>query len=63
MNASILHDMTMTHEACLELIARLQEVRSEMDDEAWDAATEGPLGEILCAAMDIEYLLEKYEES
>lgn len=52
--------LTLYHEAAVELHARLEEARAAMSDEEWDAMCDGPAGEILCAAMDIEYYVEKF---
>ena len=50
-------------EACQELRDRLNEAREELTDAQFEKQYDGPLGEILCAAMDVEYMLEKCEKS
>lgn len=60
MSINVFDSLTMYHEAAVELHARLEEAREAMSDEEWDAANDGPLGEILCAAMDVEYYAEKF---
>ena len=56
-------DLTNLFEACTELRDRLNELREEMTDEQFDQLTDGPMGEVLCAAMDVEYTIEKCEEA
>ena len=62
MSASIFDQITMLHEACVELHLRLEEAREAMTDEDFEAMCDGPAGEILCAAMDVEYYAEKFKE-
>ena len=38
------------------------EAREEMTDEEFEAFEDGPIGEILCAAMDVEHAFEQIEE-
>lgn len=52
--------LTLYHEAAVELSARLEEARQSLSDEEWDSYCDGVLGEILCAAMDVEYYAEKF---
>ena len=54
--------LTSLIDSCSELRDRLNELREELTDSQFDKVSEGPLGEILCAAMDVEYELEKCEE-
>ena len=50
-------------EACQELRDRLNEAREELTDAQFDRQQDGPFGEIFCAAMDVEYMLEKCEDA
>ena len=54
-------DLTNLFEACTELRDRLNELRKELTDDQFDDAMSGPLSEVLCAAMDVEYAIEKCE--
>lgn len=58
MNTGNLNDLIELLETCGQLRDRLEEARTEVSDEAWDALQDGPFGEILCAAMDVEHLIE-----
>ncbi len=60
MSISVFDSLTLYHEAAVELHARLEEARAAMSDEEWDAMCDGPAGEILSAAMDVEYYAEKF---
>jgi len=55
-------DLTNLFEACTELRDRLNELREELTDDQFDDAMSGRLSEVLCAAMDVEYAIEKCEE-
>jgi len=61
MNTGTFHDLINLWEHCDELRDRLTEARMSLTDEQWDTACEGPFGEILCAAMDVEAALEDCE--
>ena len=63
MDANTFADFGALYDACAELRARLNEARDALSDDAWDAAQSGPFAEILCAAMDVEYWVDKCEES
>ena len=52
------NDLITLWEYCDELRDRLNETREALTDEQWDAATDGPFGEILMAAMDVESAFE-----
>ena len=58
-----LDSLTSLIDSCSELRDRLNEAREELTDAQFDKQQDGPWGEILCAAMDVEYELEKYEEA
>jgi len=58
MNTGNLNDLIELLETCGQLRDRLVEARNEATDEQWDAFGEGPFGEILCAAIDVEDLIE-----
>jgi len=49
------------YECCTELKARLEEAREALSEEQWEALDQGPFGEILGAAMDVEYYVDKIE--
>jgi len=59
--ATFREDLSDLLTACAELRSRLQEVRLNTEDEEFDTACDGTFGELICAAMDIEYSLEKIE--
>ena len=58
MNTGNLNDLIELLETCGQLRDRLEEARRDADADAWDALQDGPFGEILCAAMDVEHLIE-----
>lgn len=58
MNTGNLNDLIELLETCGQLRDRLAEARVEATDEQWEAISDGPFGEILCAAMDVEDLIE-----
>lgn len=58
MNTGNLNDLIELLETCGQLRDRLKEARIEATDEQWDALGEGPFGEILCVAIDVEHLIE-----
>ena len=58
MNTGYLNDLISLVEYCDALRDRLEEAREAATDEQWDAFTDGPFGEILCAAMDVEGQLD-----
>ena len=57
----MINDLTNLFEACTELRNRLNELREELTDEQFDQLTDGPAGEVLYAAMDVEYTIEQCE--
>ena len=59
MNTAIFNDMITLVENCQELMARLDEAREALTDEQFDEALDGPFGEILAAAMDVEGAMEE----
>lgn len=63
MNSDKFADFGALYDACVELRARLVEAREAISDDAWETAQEGLFAEILCAAMDVEYWVDKCEES
>lgn len=62
MKNTTFENLALLLEACVELRKWLVVAREAMTDEAWDAMCDGPAGEILCAAMDVEYYVEKCNE-
>jgi len=58
MNTAYLENLTELLETCDQLRDQLEEAREALSDEAWDEMQDGPFGEILCAAMDVEHLIE-----
>lgn len=42
-------------EATEQLLQRLEEARQTVPEEEFEAIMEGPLGDILCAVLDLEY--------
>ena len=58
MNTGIFNDMITLVEHCQELSRQLATAREELTDEQWDEMQDGPFGEILCAAMDVEAQLD-----
>ena len=42
-------------EACQELRNRLEQAREAIPDAVWDAMADGPFGDVLDAAMDVEH--------
>ena len=58
MNTGNLNDLIELLETCGQLRNRLAEARVEATDEQWDAIIDGPFGEILSAAIDVEDLIE-----
>jgi hypothetical protein len=62
MNSDTFADFGALFDQCLELRARLQEAREALSDADFDKAMDGPMSEVLCAAMDIEYWVDKCEE-
>ena len=61
MNTGSFHDLINLWEHCDALRDRLNEAREALTDEQWEAMQDGPFGEILCAAMDVEAALEDCE--
>lgn len=43
------------HDATDQLLQRLEEVRQTVPEEEFEAIMEGPLGDLLCAVLDLEY--------
>lgn len=43
------------HDATDQLLQRLEEVRQTVPEEEFAAIMEGPLGDLLCAVLDLEY--------
>lgn len=62
MDSNNFADFGALFDACVELRSRLEEAREALSDEQFDAALDGPLSEILCAAMDVEFWVDKCEE-
>jgi len=58
MNTGNLHDLIALLETCSELRDRLNEAREALTDEQFEALYDTPFDEILCAAMDVEALLD-----
>ena len=63
MNTENLNKLIELFEHCQELRDRINEAREALTDEQWEAAYEGPFGEIIDAAVDLEAALEDCEES
>ena len=61
MNTGTFHDLIALWEYTDALRDRLNEAREALTDEQWEAACDGPFGEILCAAMDVEAAFEDCE--
>ena len=62
MATNVFDRITQLHEANEELVKRLEEARQTISEEEFEAVMDGPFGEILCAAMDVEYAwLKCYE--
>jgi len=58
MNIGNLHDLIALLETCSELRDRLNEARETLTEEEFDALYETPFDAIVCAAMDVEALLD-----
>ncbi|MFZ9131505.1 MAG: hypothetical protein ACO20M_06065 [Methylophilaceae bacterium] len=56
-------DFGALYDACTELRAALLAAREAASEAEWEALEEGPFAEILCAAMDVEWWVDKCEES
>ena len=54
----VLESLDALYETSFELHSALERAREAISDEDWDAFLDGPLGEVLCAAMDVEYHAE-----
>ena len=63
MKSGSFNDLINLWEYCDALRDRLEEARKDVDAQQWDAACDGPFGEILCAAMDVEAAFENCEKS
>lgn len=61
MNSENFADFGALFDHCVELRARLEEARKVISDDDWAAMSDGPFGEILCAAMDVEYWVDECE--
>lgn len=62
MSANVFTRIAQLQEANEELVKRLEEARQTISEEEFEAAMDGPFGEILCAAMDVEFVwLKCYE--
>lgn len=48
---------------CAKLYERLEEARFEVPDEDFQVFLEGPMGEVICAAIDVEAAWLKCVES
>lgn len=57
--ATAFDKLAALHEACDALVKALEDTREEVPDEVWDAAMDGPWGNILGAAMDVEYWTDR----
>jgi hypothetical protein len=62
MDAGAFSSLGMLFQACQELRDRLDEAREALTEDEFEAAYEGPFAEILCAAMDVEDVLEQCEK-
>ena len=58
MNTGTFHDLINLWERCDLLRQALEDARKELTDEQWDELTDGPFGEILAAAVDVEEAFE-----
>ena len=56
-------DFGALYDACAELKAALVAAREAVGEAEWDAAGEGPFSDILCAAMDVEWWVDRCEDS
>lgn len=63
MDTGTFENLSNLFQACRELRDRLDEARDALTEEEFEAAYEGPFAEILCAAMDLEMVLEHCEAS
>ena len=54
MNTAIFNDVINLVEYCEELKARLEEAREELTEDQWQQIKDGPFGEVLAAAEDVE---------
>ena len=59
MVTTLFDDLSLLVDACHELRAALDKARTELSDEVFDDLQDGPGADIVCAAMDVEYFLEK----
>lgn len=58
MNTGNLNDLIELLETCGQLRDRLNEAREALTEEQFEALYDTPFDEILCAAMDVEHLLD-----
>ena len=62
MTTDVLENMIQLFEACQELRTELEAARAKLTNDDFEAALDGPWGDILSAAMDVEGLLDSMEE-
>ena len=53
--ATAFDKVSALHEACQELRNRIEEAREAIPEPLWDAMLDGPFGDVLGAAMDVEH--------